>query len=202
MRIGILGSGPVGRGLAELLGRAGHQVTLGTGHPDAPTLRHLTPQVRVGAFADAAGCETVVLAVRHGAARGIVSPLLPLLADKVVIDAMNAWIANDYEAAGLTPSTTEGFWAARLLPTSHVARAFSHIDWDLLVPAATAAPHTWGAAYAADDDQTSDAVAQLILDTGYVPVRVGRLAESAILDVDGALFSRMLLAEDMRRAVP
>ena len=196
--IGVIGSGPVGRGIATLLQRAGYEVTLGTGHPQAPALSELPSAVVVGSFADAADAEAVFIAVAHGAALNVLQPLRNQLAGKVVVDTMNAWIARDYEAAGLSDTLTEGSWLTSVLPGTKVARAFSHIDWDLLVPNATKQPGVWAAAFAASDDDTIDIVEQLIRATGYIPVNVGTLDESAPLDVGGVLWPRMLTPTEMR----
>ncbi len=87
---------------------------------------------------------------------------------------------------------------ANILPDTRVVRAFSHIDWDLLVPSAVNEPGKWAAGYAADDEDAAQTVESLIVDMGYVPVRVGRLAESASLDPGGVLWPSLLTPEAMR----
>ncbi|GAA4263613.1 NADPH-dependent F420 reductase [Dactylosporangium darangshiense] len=195
--IGVIGSGPIGRGIATLLSRSDYSVTLGTRNPSAAKLRDLPAEVAVGSFADAADQETIVLSVVHGVARDLVAGVRARLAGKVVIDTMNAWIRADYVAAGLSEQLTEGSWLAAQLPESSVARAYSHIDWDLLVPRATQQPGVWAAAYAADDPGTRAVTERVIHDSGYVPVLVGKLAESAPLDVGGLLWARMFKPEHM-----
>ena len=96
-------------------------------------------------------------------------------------------------AAGLHSGLTEGTWMARIVPDSTVARAFSHIDWDLLVPYATGG---WAAGYAIDGDSVF--LTRLIEDIGYGPVRVGSLAESGSVDPGGRFWSRTLTADAMR----
>jgi pimeloyl-ACP methyl ester carboxylesterase len=60
--IGVLGSGPVGRGFATLLSRAGYEVTLGTRHPEAPGLAELPAPVRISGFPEAATRDVVFIA--------------------------------------------------------------------------------------------------------------------------------------------
>jgi 8-hydroxy-5-deazaflavin:NADPH oxidoreductase len=196
--VGIVGSGPVGTGIAVLLASAKYRVTLGTRNPAAKKFPRLPAEVRVGTFEDAAAAPTVFIALVHGAAADVVARLKDQLAGKVLIDTMNAWIRRDYVAAGLSDHLTEGSWLAGLLPGTAVTRAFSHIDRDRLVPAALSEPGVWAAGYAADDESASETTASLIRDMGYVPVLVGPLAESAPLDVGGILFPRMLTPRDMR----
>ena len=196
--VGIVGSGPVGTGIATLLARAGYQVTLGTRDPAGKKLPRLPAGVRVSTFDDAASAPVVFIAIVHGAAADVVAWLKDQLAGKVLIDMMNAWIRGDYVAAGLSDQLTEGSWLAGLLPGTAVTRAFSHITLDRIVPAALSEPGVWAAGYAADDDSASEMTARLIRDMGYVPVLVGTLAESAPLDVGGILFPCMFTPSDMK----
>jgi predicted dinucleotide-binding enzyme len=196
--IGVLGSGPVGRGVAALLARAGYKVTLGTRHPDALALSELPSTVTIGTFDEAANAGVVFLAVVHSASSELVKSLEKQLIGKILIDADNAWARQHYAATGLSDSLTEGSWMATLLPDSCVVRAFSHIDWDLLVTRATDEPGRWAAGYASDGGDVDKVVEVLIWDMGYVPVKVGSLAESASIDPGGVLWPRILTPDAMR----
>ena len=196
--VGVLGSGPVGRGVATLLARAGYKVTLGTRHPDSLVLVELPITVTIGSFDEAAEADVVFLAVVHSASRALVESLAERLAGKILVDADNEWARWHYAATGLSDSLTEGSWMASLLPGSAVVRAFSHIDWDLLVTRATDEPGVWAVGYASDDDHVDRLVETLIRDMGYVPVKVGSLAESAPIDPGGVLWPRMLTPDAMR----
>jgi len=196
--LGVLGSGPVGRGVATLLARAGYNVTLGTGHLQAKVLSELPSTVTVGGFDEAANADIVFLAVVHSASRELVKSLEEQLAGKILVDADNAWVREHYAATGLSDSLTEGSWMAGLLPKSSVVRAFSHIDWNLLVTRATNEPAKWAAGYASDDGRVDKMVEVLIRDMGYVPVKVGSLADSAPIDPGGLLWPRLLTPDAMR----
>jgi len=82
---------------------------------------------------------------------------------QILISSNNAWIPEDYEAAGLSPSLTEGTWMAALVPGMTIVRAFSHIDWQYLAPKATTEPGI----YAADDAAADKMVEELIADMDY-----------------------------------
>jgi 8-hydroxy-5-deazaflavin:NADPH oxidoreductase len=196
--IGVLGSGPMGRGFAMLLSRAGYAVTLGTRHPEAPELTELPVAVRISSFPEAATRDIAFIAVAHSAARDLVTSLARHLAGKTLISCLNAWIPADYAAAGLSSSVTEGSWMARLIPDASVARAFSHIDQRYLVTKATTEPGKWAVSYATDDITSAVTVEDLIRAMGYVPYLIGTLAESAPLDYDGVLSHRLLTPEQMR----
>lgn len=82
MRVGILGTGVVGRSIAGKLAALGHDVTIGTRDVEALTARtepdtrgnapfaqwgEENPQVEVGTFADAAGRGELVVNATNGA---------------------------------------------------------------------------------------------------------------------------------------
>jgi len=92
MNIGILGSGGVAQTLAAGFLKHGHDVTLGTRHPDKlGEWRTSNPAGRVGSFADAAAsAEVVVLAVKGSAAADAMRQAgSGNVAGKVVIDTTN-----------------------------------------------------------------------------------------------------------------
>ncbi len=194
----MLGSGPMGRGFAILLSRAGYEVTLGTRHPESPELTELSAAVRISSFQEAAASDVGFIAIAHSAVRDLVATVAPRLAGKTLISSNNAWRPADYAAAGLSPSLTEGSWMARLVPATNVARAFSHIDQRYLVAKAISEPGRWAVSYAADDIASAATVEELIRAMGYVPYLIGTLAESAPLDYDGVLSHRLLTPEQMR----
>ncbi len=92
MKIGIIGSGDVGRTLGAGFLQHGHEVTMGT--RDATKLgdwAKANPRGRVAGTADAAkGAEVIVLAVKGtAAAEALRSAGMANLVGKVVIDATN-----------------------------------------------------------------------------------------------------------------
>ena len=92
MRVGVIGSGAVGRTLAAGFSRHGHEVTIGT--RTAAKLAEWgakNPKVRLGTFADAAQFgEAVVLAVKGTVAADAVRAAgAANLAGKTVIDTTN-----------------------------------------------------------------------------------------------------------------
>ena len=188
--VGIIGAGPVARGLAEVLGKAGYFVRVSSRTPK-PSGRSSGPAVV--SFVEAAEADIIIFAVLHSASRGLAQLLAPQLAGKLVVDVDNAWRPGHYELAGLSESLTEGQWMANLLPEARVVRAFSHINWELF-GRGLERPGYWGAGYAADDTRSIDEIEGLISDTGFVPVRVGTLAGSASIDLGGVLWSTLLQA--------
>jgi predicted dinucleotide-binding enzyme len=92
VKIGVIGSGDVGKALAGGFLKHGHEVMLGTRDPaKLADWLAANPKARVATFPEAAGFgELVVLAVKGAAAGEALSMAgAGLLAGKVVIDATN-----------------------------------------------------------------------------------------------------------------
>ena len=94
MKIGVLGSGNVGKTLAAGLLKHGHQVMLGTRDPRKPEVQHWlqsTPGTTAGTFEQAARFgELVVLATLGRAAEEAISLAgIDNLSGKTVMDTTN-----------------------------------------------------------------------------------------------------------------
>ena len=92
MKVGVIGSGDVGRVLASGFLKHGHDATIGTRHPaKLDAWAKANPRARVAGFLDAAEFgEVVVLAVQGSAAADALTAAgARALADKIVIDATN-----------------------------------------------------------------------------------------------------------------
>jgi predicted dinucleotide-binding enzyme len=196
LKIGIVGSGPVGAGLATLLADQGHSVLASSRNPTSGG----RDGVPIGTFeAAAAHGELVFLAIAHHAVEAVVLELKPHLDGKVVVDVTNAVDVQDGRiVSGLGAGQTEGSWMASLLTDSRVVRAFSHIQDEMLVSRARRQPGRWAVAIAGDDNDAVTLVAELSQAIGYVPVVIGGLAASQPLDPGGVLFPHMFLPNDLR----
>lgn len=146
-RIALIGgTGPEGRGLATRFALAGHTVVIGSRNAarasDAATevttrLRaagHGHVQMAGASNADAAaGADIVVLTVPYEAQRATLEALAPVLADKVVIDAV---VPVRFERGPRSIEVPEGSaaeQAAALLPDSRVIGAFHTIAAETLL---------------------------------------------------------------------
>lgn len=191
MKIGILGAGRMGQGVAALLARAGHEVLVGSRTPSGASI----PSVELTEVI--ARSELIVIALPHNAIEPNLGLLLAITPGTVLIDLANGVRVED----GRLRSTLEqphGRWLADLLPQVRVARAFTHVQDELLVSRATRQPNTWAMAVAADDADALRIVQDLVRDAGYVPVPVGNLDQSAVLDPGGPIFANLYLPNDMQ----
>nr|WP_277351817.1 NAD(P)-binding domain-containing protein [Antrihabitans stalactiti] len=117
MRIGVIGTGKVGATLGDALGRAGHEVKLGSRHPGDSVGG--PPLVDVAAALAAA--DVVLLAVPPGALGELLAEHAKSLAGKLIIDA-----TNQFGGASANASVQ----VAAAVPTARYARVFNTLGWE------------------------------------------------------------------------
>ena len=134
MRVGILGSGEVGRRLADGFIELGHQVKIGSRDPNQSKIsewinKHDKEKASSGTFADTAtfGELVVLTTLWEGTAHAIQLANSKNLAEKIVIDVTNPL---DF-SKGMPPSLAVGHTDSageiiqRMLPDSKVVKAFN-----------------------------------------------------------------------------
>lgn len=136
MKIGILGSGDVGKELAKGFVAEGYDVMIGTRDPTAPKVKELKDLgAQVGTFEDTARfAELAVLCTQGTGTENALRLAGPEnLAGKVVIDATNPLdltTGKPQLSIGLTNSRGEE--VQRWLADSHVVKAFNTVGHKLM----------------------------------------------------------------------
>ena len=133
MKIGILGSGDVGRDLSIGFASVGHQVKIGTRDPGSEKVKAWTakagPKASAGTFAEAARfADVAVLATLWSGTENAIRLAGPdNLAGKVVIDATNPLVFKSGAAPALALGHTDsgGEQVQRWLPKAKVVKAFN-----------------------------------------------------------------------------
>lgn len=190
-RVGVLGSGEVGRRLAAGFCSRGHDVMIGSRDPRKPELREWLAGdgvgVKAGTFAQAAAHgEMLALAVLGDAAEEAIADAGPEnFSGKVVIDAMNPldFSGGVGPRLSITGEDSLGERVQRALPDAKVVKAFNTIGNPYFVdPRFSEGQPTM--LIAGDDEGAKRTVGDVLADFGW----------SDVVDIGGIEGSRELEA--------
>lgn len=204
MKIGIIGTGHIGGTLAKLWVAAGHEVMMSSRHPDElrPLAAQLGPRARVGTPREAAGFGDVVLvSVPYKALPEIGRDLKTELAGKIVLDTCNPYPGRDGEMANAARKQGTGIASPGFLPGTRLVRAFNAINAGSLASEAHRKPPRIGIPLAGDDAEALHVAQRLVTDAGFDPVVVGGLARAREFDVGTPVYTKLLTAADLRKAL-
>lgn len=197
MRVGIIGSGPVGQALGRAFVKEGHEAKLGTRKPDDAKITHWVKEVgskaSAGTFADTAKFgELAVLATRWegGATENAIRLADPKnLAGKVVIDATNPLKQLPNAPPGLALGYTDsaGEQVQRWLPSARVVKAFSTVTHALMYkPQFDGGPPDMF--ICGDDAQARSTVADICRKFGWAVIDIGEMTGARLLEPLAVLY--------------
>jgi len=204
LKIGIIGTGQIGGTLAKLWVAAGHEVVISSRHPDElkPLAKRLGPKARVGTPKEAAAFGDVVLvSVPYKALPGLGRDLKAELAGKIVLDTCNPYPQRDGDMANDARTKGTGVASPELLPGTRLVRAFNAINADSLASEAHRKLPLIGIPLAGDDAQALKLAQRLVSDAGFDPVVVGGLSRAREFDVGTAVYTKLLTAAELRKAL-
>jgi 8-hydroxy-5-deazaflavin:NADPH oxidoreductase len=176
MRVGIIGVGNVGGGLATALSKAGHDVVVAaSGAANAREAAARFGSRPAASVADAArDAEALILAVPADAHAELADLIEPHVSGKAVVD-----VSNGPQAVESGRSLAEDL--VQRLPEAHVVKAFNTIFASRLAEPVDAGQPLDG--YLAGDDAGAKAmVAGLVADVGLEPIDVGGLQMARVLE--------------------
>ena len=191
VRIGVLGTGPVGQALATRLVEAGHEVTMGSRDPDNPKARQWAAggggRRHAGDFAAAAASAEVVVNATAGAGSLAALAAAGDLSDKVVADVANALDAS----GGMPPVLSVPFGDSlaeqiqRAHPAARVVKTLNTMNGDVMAhPELLAGEHH--VFVAGDDADAKATVTALLGDLGW--------PAGSVVDLGGLVAARGLEA--------
>lgn len=198
-KLGIIGSGAIGAGIARLAVEAGHEVVIANSRgPESLTalVDELGGTARAGDVAEAARSgEIVVLAVPLSAYGALP---IDALDGTTVLSTGNYYPSRDGRIEDLdsaTLSTAEHEQA--LLPGAVIVKAFNNILAHHIPPLArpAGAPDRSGLAVAGDDAAAKRAVCTLVSTLGFDPVDAGSLAESSRFEPESGAYTTIYVAD-------
>ena len=168
MKIAIIGTGNIGSGLAEVLGKTEHDV--------AAYGRDADLAAAIG------GAEVVILATPYGAAADLVGKAD--FAGKLVIDVSNP-VNEDFSGLQVGHDTSAAEEIAALLPHASVVKAFNTIFAQHYGTGLKIDGRPLQTFVAADDEAARERVKRLASEIGLVPVDAGPLKNARYLEPIG-----------------
>lgn len=201
-KIGIVGAGKMGGGLAELWAKAGHEVMISSRHPEElkAQAQALGPNVHVGTAREAAAFgPVVVVAMPYGQWPQVADEIKSATAGKTVIDLTNPYPDRDGPMAEQARKEGTGVADPKYLPGAHLVRAFNSIIYTNLSKLAHRSGDLAAIPIAGDDERAVAVTGQLVRDAGFEPVVVGPLSSARLFDVDTPVYVKVLTATELRK---
>lgn len=199
MKIGIVGAGRIGGGIARQLGAAGHELKLSFSRDPArldALAREIGPLASAGTPAEAVAFGEVVVISTPWSLLPDALAQAGSLAGKIVIDTTNQF--------GAPPLPAEGETAAHLNAARMAGARYTKSFNTLTSAFQAAAAGRRGDArvvqwLCGDDAEAKRIVAGLIEDAGFVPVDIGGTAGCAVMEMPrraGAVYGEEYRAVD------
>lgn len=198
MKIGIIGSGNMGKILGSLLIRKGHEVLFGSQR--VADLKQWVEDEQLTAQAGSHQqavdhAEVLFLTTSWPRTQTTLTPLMNL-SNKILIDCTNPEDpkADHEHVLGFSTSGSEEI--ARLAPGTRVVKAFNHLYGSMLLKGTDLNGVRASVFLCGDDPQAKDVVAALAIDLELDPVDVGGLHRARLLEPMGSLIVRLASLPD------
>lgn len=183
MRIGILGTGNMGRSLGVRWARLGHDVFFGSS--DAARAEHAAQlagdSARAGTYEEAAAFGEVIV---HTARATLLTKLLDntsQLDGKIVVETNNGPVPGDFRYEPQGQSFTEQLQAD--VPNARVVKAFNTMAQEVFeIPPDELRKSNVSVFLAGDDRNAKEAVSKLAGEMGFQPVDFGAAYRGRLLE--------------------
>jgi len=204
MKVGIVGAGRIGGGIARQLAGAGHQVLLSFSR-DPQSLEVLATEIGLSATtgnpAEAVGFGDVVVISVPWSTWPQALEQMGSLAGQIVIDTTNQFGAAPLPAAGQTAAQLN----AGRLPGARYTKSLNTLTSAFQAQAASRPEAEKVVQWLCGDDaEAKQVVAGLITDAGFVPVDLGGTAGCAVMEAPrrpGAVYGEEYRAADASAVV-
>ncbi len=204
MKIGIWGTGHIGKTLVRKLSAAGHDVKAANSRgPDTIEADVLAFGGRAVSAAEAvADVDVVILSIPLNRLPGIAPLLANVPAEAVVIDTSNYYPQRDGRIDAIEAGQVESLWVAELLGRP-IVKAWNAIGSDSFAKKGKPAgsPDRIAIPFAADREADRKIGMALVEDTGFDAFDAGTLAESWRQQPGAPCYCTDLTREEMPAAI-
>lgn len=185
MKLGVIGSGNIGKSIGKWAASVGYEVTF-----TAKNIKHAEEAAaeagknsRSGNLHDTVkSADLILLAVPYGAVKEILNEARPDLKGKVVIDATNP-LTPDFSGLSMGFSTSAAEEIQKMAPEAKVVKAFNTIFSAVFASRkAEMNGRKIAAFYAGDDASAKTRAAELITKMGFEAVDTGGLKSARTLE--------------------
>jgi predicted dinucleotide-binding enzyme len=189
MKVGIMGTGDVGRALGRAFLTLGHEVKLGSREPNnakaVAWAKEGGPKASPGTFAEAAEFGEIVVLATLGAANvaALQAAGPDRLAGKIVIDTTNPLVFSKGAPPTLALSGNDsgGEQVQRTIPKSKVVKAFNIVgNAHMFRPDFPGGPPDMF--FCGNDEDAKKRVSELLTEFGHHPVDIGGIESSRYLE--------------------
>ncbi|XXT24004.1 NAD(P)-binding domain-containing protein [Sorangium sp. So ce429] len=205
MKIGILGTGHIGKTLVRKLSAAGHDVKVANSRgPDTIGADVLSSGGRAVSAAEAvADVDVVILSIPLNRLPEVAPLIASVPAETVVMDTSNYYPGRDGRIDAIEAGQVESLWVAEQLGRS-IVKAWNAIGSDSFAKKGKPAesPDRIALPVAADGDRDRSVGMALVEDTGFDAFDAGTLAESWRQQPGAPCYCTDLTREEMSAALP
>ncbi|GAB4532086.1 MAG: NADPH-dependent F420 reductase [Pleurocapsa sp.] len=197
MKIGILGSGNMGRSLGILWAEQGHEVFFGarTNEKGQSIAEFAKNNTQGGTNDEAAKFGEVLLYTIRGIDPHQVLESIDTLTDKIIIDCNNFEIPPDFNYEAINYSLAEKL--ASEVPQAHVVKAFNTFAQEVFELAPSPLKDYEVSCFVASDNEIArQKVMQLAKDIGFIPVDSGKLLNARMLEKLGDFIRLMIIGQE------
>lgn len=198
MKIGIIGSGNMGRSLGILWAEQGHEVFFSSRTTKkGEEVAEIAGQTAQGGSNDeAAAFGEVLLYTVRGVHPTEVFSSTSILDNKILIDCNNQEIPENFDYPAITQSLAEKLAAE--VPNAKVVKAFNTMAQELFELAPTPLKnHNVSVFVAGDDESAKQTVIQLAQEIGFQSINCGELRHARLIESAGDLIRLLMIQQQM-----
>ncbi len=198
MKIGIIGSGNMGRSLGILWAEQGHEVFFGSRTTKkGKEVAEIAGQTTQGGSNDeAAAFGEVLLYTVRGVHPTEVFSSTSVLDNKILIDCNNQEIPENFDYPAITQSLAEKL--ATEVPNAKVVKAFNTMAQELFELAPTPLKNYNVSVFVAGDDESAkQTVIQLAQEIGFQAINCGELRHARLIESAGDLIRLLMIQQQM-----